>query len=125
MEKKKEETSLRQRTEMQIINTRPPQGKGGSLTIRYETHQLQGKVSRRGSQLRQPGGWLKELICMLLSSPTDSQEAPVDKVTSVSLPVCQPHAENGSNAPQTFRRVREKPLFLIIRTTMTLHSCQR
>lgn len=37
----------------------------------------------------QLGDGLKELICMLLSSPTDSQEAPLDKVTSVSLPLCQ------------------------------------
>lgn len=35
---------------------------------------------------------------MLLSSPTNSQEAPVDKVTSVSLPVCQPGMKTDQTA---------------------------
>lgn len=71
-----------------------------------QRRQLLGKEISRAHNCRQLGDWLKELICMLVSSPTNSQEAPVNKVTRVSLPVCQPGNVNRSNrCPGGYRRI--------------------
>lgn len=102
---------------MQMMYTKPA-GWGGSLVVRYET-----QLNTRGKFFLAQLGQLdqKKLICMLLSL----QAAPLDKVTGVSLPVCWPHAANGSKALQPFRRALATAVFLIIGTIMASDSCQQ
>lgn len=54
---------------------------------------------------------LREAIYMLLSSPTNSQEAPVDKVTSVRPPACRPRLSTDQTRNS---REQVKSVFLII-----------
>lgn len=68
-----------------------------------------GKLLDWAHNCRQLCDWLKGLICMLLSSPTNSQEAPVDKVNSVSLPVCQPRRKTDQTAHSRLGECRRRP----------------
>lgn len=68
-----------------------------------------GKLLEQAHNCGRLGDWLKGLICMPLSSPTNSQEAPVDKVTSVSLPVCQPGMKTDQTADSRLGQCRRSP----------------
>lgn len=68
-----------------------------------------GKLLDWAHNCRQLCDWLKGLICMLLSSPTNSQEALVDKVNSVSLPVCQPRRKTDQTAHSRLGECKRHP----------------